>query len=144
MKRLLETLTLALPLVANAVPVLDQDNFVAPANSLGGLSRDTTTALGRAQTFTVGIAGLIGSLDVQLLSGSATLARIVATAGGAPIGGSGGSTVAATSSSVSSIGNVFTFDFSAAGLAVNVGDIFAIELFGDGFCGGIDGAFARK
>ena len=111
---------------AHAIVLVDQEHFVTP-NAFGGLSNGTT--FGRSQTFTVGLAGLLDSIEVQL-SGSSTSARILATSGGVPIGGRGGSSVLATSSSVSNVGDVFNFDFSSAGLGISVGDIFAIELFG--------------
>lgn len=118
------------PIAANAVPILDQDNFAS--NGGGGGLVSNTSNFGRAQTFTVGLAGLFDSLDVRLLGGSVTQARILATTNGTPIGGAGGSTVLATTSLVSSVGNILSFDFSASGLAVNVGDAFAIELIGSG------------
>lgn len=126
---------LMIPMAANAVPIVDQEHFVTSTNGFGNLSNGTT--FGRAQTFTVGLAGIFDSIDVQVRSGGATQARIIATAGGAPIGGSGGSTVLATSSSVTNAGDVYTFDFSPSGLAVTVGQILAIELFGQGQWSGV-------
>ena len=114
---------------AGAVLIVDQENF-GGNNTSGSLSNSLST-FGRAQTFTVGVAGIFDSIDVQL-RGGATSARVIATAAGAPIGGSAGSTVLANSSGVSNVGDIYTFDLSAAGLAVNVGDILAIELFGTG------------
>lgn len=91
------------------------------------------SSFGNAQTFTVGLAGILDSVEVPVLGGSPTTLRILATAGGVPIGGAAGSTVLATSSSVTSVANLYTFDLSAAALAVAVGDVLAIELIGTGF-----------
>lgn len=118
------------PIAANAVPIVDQEHFASTTGSGGLISNNID--FGRAQTFTVGLAGLFDSIDVRLLGGGVTEARILATTGGVPIGGVGGSTVLASSSLVSMVGNLFSFDFSASNLAVNVGDILAIELIGGG------------
>ncbi len=126
---------LLIPLTADAVPIVDQEHFVAHPNATGGLSGIPT--FGRAQTFTVGLTGLFHSLDVQL-DGGATQARILATSAGAPIGGVGGSTVLAVTHAVSNVGDVFTFDFSASRLAVDPGDVLAIELIGDGAWWGVN------
>ncbi|MEQ8206647.1 MAG: PEP-CTERM sorting domain-containing protein [Woeseia sp.] len=124
------TAVLLSPLAANALPIVDQENFSTDARATFIVSNNTN--FGRAQTFTVGLAGLFDSIDVQLSALSTlTEARILATSGGVPIGGPGGSTVLASSSLISSVGDLFSVDFSAFGLAVNVGDVLAIELIGD-------------
>lgn len=91
------------------------------------------TSFGLAQSFTVGLAGILDSVEVPVDGGAPTTLRILATASGAPIGGAAGSTVLATSSSVTSVAGLHTFDLSAAALAVAVGDVLAIELIGTGF-----------
>lgn len=119
---------------ANAMAILDQES--SPPQDID-LGLSDGSGFGRAQTFTVGIAGILDSIDAAFVSTSSIpspstpSARIIATSGGTPIGGAGGSTVLAESSVVSNVGDVFTFDFSLASLAVSIGDIFAIELFGD-------------
>jgi len=118
---------------AMATVMLDQVS--TGSGTSGSASRDGT--FGRAQTFTVGIAGLLDSVEV-IISGTATTLRILATSGGVPIGGAGGSTVLATSTSATVAGNVYTFDLTAAALAVAVGDVLAIEVVGGTWAGNIN------
>jgi hypothetical protein len=122
---------------AGATVVLDQVSLETPG--FNGFISDGA-GFGRAQTFTVGIAGLLDSVEVTMLpvfvagpGDNPTTLRILATSGGVPVGGSGGSTVLATSSSVIGSGGAFTFDLSAAALAVDVGDVLAIEILGGGW-----------
>ena len=134
--------TVATP--AGAVVILDQENFIFDPQASGSGSA-TNGTFGRVQTFTVGVAGTLDSVALELL-GTTTSARILATSGGAPIGGSGGSTVLASTTVISNVGDIFTFDFSGAGLAVSVGDVLAMEQFGgtwrgdnnDPYAGGTD------
>ena len=113
---------------ARATVLLDQVS-TGSAGVFGFLSNGTT--FGRAQTFTVGVAGVLDSVEVTFFRDAPTSVRILATLGGVPIGGAAGSTVLATSSLVASAGSVFTFELSSSALAVAVGDVLAIELFGD-------------
>lgn len=122
---------------ASAIVVLDQDHIVSGGNTFSSLSE---AGFGRAQTFTVGVAGTLDSIDVDILSlGGSPLMRILGTTGGVPDGGAAGSTVLASSSSFLSIGNIHTFDFSGDNLLVDIGDIFAIEVIGSGQWRGIGG-----
>jgi hypothetical protein len=109
-----------------ATVVLDQ----VSVGGTGSARTSNGTTFGRAQTFTVGIAGLLDSVEVTMADGTPTTLRILATSGGVPVGGSGGSTVLATSSAATVLGASFTFDLSPAALAVAVGDVLAIEIFG--------------
>ena len=116
---------------ARAAVLLDQVS-AGTFNSVAGLSNGST--FGRSQTFTVGLAGILDSVEVSFFppSGAPTTLRILATSGGVPIGGAAGSTVLATSTLVTGVGGVFTFDLSPSALAVAVGDVLAIEPFGSG------------
>ncbi len=114
---------------ASASLILDQEHWTPDISAWARISDGAT--FGRSQTFTVGRDGFLDSVDVQhTQTGEFTLARILATANGMPIGGSAGSVVLATSSIVRNAGSVFTFDFGEAFLAVNAGDVLALELFG--------------
>lgn len=116
---------------ASATVVLDQSH-----TTIAGSASVTIGSLGRSQTFTVGVAGILDSVEVKVLTGSTssgpTELRILATSGGAPIGGAAGSTVLATSSIFAVAGDFFTFDLSAAALLVDVGDVLAMEILGSG------------
>lgn len=114
---------------ASASLVLDQEHWTSDISAWSRISDGAE--FGKSQTFTVGLDGLLHSIDVQHTQGGEfTVARILATAGGIPIGGRTGSLELARSSSVSNIGGTFTFNFINEFLAVNVGDVLAIELFG--------------
>jgi hypothetical protein len=115
--------------------VLDQVSLKGPGS---GGTTSPGGDFGRAQTFTVGIAGVLDSVEVTMLSVAPVTLRILATSGGAPVGGAGGSTVLALSSSVTALGNSYTFDLSLAALAVAVGDVLAIEVFGGSWAAGAD------
>ena len=112
---------------ARATVLLDQVSL--PGSGASGNASNGGT-FGRAQTFTVGIAGVLDSVEVTMDFGTPTTLRILATSGGLPVGGAAGSTVLATSSSATASGTTFTFDLSPAALAVAVGDVLAIEIFG--------------
>ena len=126
---------------------LDQD-FYNPdeANFFGSLTGtlvDLTVAEyanGNAQTFTVGKSGILDSVEIYVRSelgddneplAEPTLIRILATENGVPIGGVDGSIVLAESSTVLSEGPHRLFDLRQQNLAVEVGDVLAIEAFGN-------------
>lgn len=126
---------------------LDQD-FYNPeeANFFGSLTGtlvDLTVAEysnGNAQTFTVGKSGILDSVEIYVRSelgddneplAEPTLLRILATENGVPIGGVDGSIVLAESSAVVSEGPHRLFDLRQQNLVVEVGDVFAIEAFGN-------------
>ena len=93
---------LASKATAGSTVVLDQDFFpAAPINVTGGLSNGTT--FGRSQTFTVGIDGILDSVEIEVRANEPpTFLRILAATGGTPIGGAAGSVVLASSSSFTS------------------------------------------
>jgi|GEM_PF-3336794 len=135
----------------------DQVSFISSYGSLSSLERDSFGLLGGAsQTFTVGVAGTLNSIEVYVPSEYGdldedprrvpTLMRILQTQDGVPIGGLDGSVVLASSNSVVSNGPNHTFDLSPSNFSVAVGDVFAIELFGlpgeigtAGLWGGVSG-----
>lgn len=124
---LLISLTFCQPVIASLI--LDQEHWTEDVSAWARISDGAT--FGRSQTFTVGLGGFLGSVDVQhTQTGEFTMARILATSDGTPIGGSNGSVVLATSSIVNKVGDVFTFDFSENFLPVSAGDVLALELFG--------------
>jgi len=116
---------------ASADVVLDQNFMPYPSNQKASLSWDDGT-FGRAMTFTVGVAGVLDSIDIRESFPVSTL-RILQTSGGVPIGGLGGSTVLATASSFTTLiggpsdDQLYRYDLSSAGLVVEVGDVLAIE-----------------
>lgn len=115
---------------AAAVPVLDQDNSSATVIGAGAGSLGTT--FGRAQTFTVGVAGDLAAIEFQLGNVNDTPSRIdiLATSGGVPTGGS--------PVDPSVLGTVFggtnnagwaSFDVLSLGLSVAVGDVLAFKVW---------------
>lgn len=113
------------------VVLVDQDHL-SGTGSLGSGGLSNGSDFGRSQTFTVGLAGVLDSVEVDIANEVPTLIQILDTSGGTPIGGASGSVILASSSSVTSAGDVHTFDLSSSGLVVNVGDVLAIEVFGTG------------
>ena len=122
--------TLAGPMASEAVVILDQDNM-STTGGTATLTNNNFPSFGRSQTFTVGVSGILDSIEIAaspFTTPSFASMRILETSGGVPIGGAGGSTVLATSTLFSDLGNgIFRFDLSGAGLHVNVGDILAFE-----------------
>ena len=117
---------------ASATVVLDQDFFPAQeVNSLVDCS-SPEFSYGATQTFTVGQAGVLDSVEIQAFAFSLTEMRILQTSGGVPIGGAAGSIVLASSTLMSTLpDDVYRFDLSGAGLNVSVGDVLAIEPIDD-------------
>jgi len=115
---------------AHGVIVLDQSSYGAGGSS-GGLSLLNMT-FGRAQTFTAGLDGTLDSVTVNLNPTGVAVGpmRILQTSGGAPIGGSAGSVVLASSTDYASVGLDYTFSFSAVPFTVHAGDVLAIEVYG--------------
>jgi hypothetical protein len=119
--------------LANAAPILDQ-SFVAPSPN-AGLAIINSQYL--AQTFTVGIGGLLSSAEVAVYAHPGdtdpiTLS-ILATSGGLPTGAAlystGFSPTILPATPVSSGPAIFTsFDITSAAIFVNVGDVLAISL----------------
>jgi len=127
---LLAVSLLVAPMVSNAIVILDQDNMVSDGASSALFTAIGRDEFGRAQTFTVGVGGILDSIEILIVTDSApplSAIRILATAGGVPIGGAGGSTVLATSTQIEVGDEIVRFDLRDAGLQVNVGDVLAFE-----------------
>ncbi len=122
---------------AQAEVVLDQEN---PADGSSSAMISDGTALGRAQTFTVGASGILASIDI-FGPGRAERLDILATDGGVPLGGAEGSTVLASTSVSTVKGDVQSFDFSAARLHVDSGTLLAFMPVGDGYIGASSGRY---
>ena len=125
--------------------VLDQEFFPDAFPEFGQFTF-TDGSIGVAQTFTVGQAGLLDSVEIHGNLNTPSELRILQTSGGAPVGGAAGSVVLASSTSATIVSDgwpdlgadrVYRFDFSAAGLAVNIGDILALQPIADAASGGI-------
>jgi hypothetical protein len=112
-----------------ATPVLDQIYFDPVVNFSGSPSTNGgsgTPGFRRAQTFTVGIGGLLNSVDnMTMFFPSGGSMRILATIGGAPT-----FTVLATSirlfHSADFLWNIW--DFSSSGLFVTPGEVLAMDM----------------
>ncbi len=130
---------------AHAQVVLDQEFFPDLFPEFGQpVFSDGTT--GVAQTFTVGQTGMLESVEIHGNLNTPAELRILQTSGGVPIGGASGSVVLASSTSATIVSEgwpdlgadrVYRFDFSAAGLTVNVGDILAVQSIGNATSGPI-------
>jgi hypothetical protein len=123
---------------ARASTILDQ-SFAAPAPTYGAA---IVSVQSWAQTFTVGVSGLLSGVDLGLYATTGETDTLTlglyATAGGIPTGPALYSTIVNPSilpsdSLVFSGATMFTFfDVSSANLAVSVGDVFAIRLSSGG------------
>ena len=118
---------------ASATVVLDQDFFPDERSNFAALISTQDLSFGVTQTFTVGRAGILDSVEIQAGIGfPLPELRILQTSGGAPVGGAGTSVVLASTTLMTSLpDNVQRFDLSGAGLSVSVGDILAIEPVND-------------
>jgi hypothetical protein len=123
---------------ASAAPILDQ-SFAAPNPNFGAAVLQTQYL---AQTFTVGIAGLLSSVEVAAYAtpgetDPVTLS-IFATSGGLPTGAALYSTVFSpailpSDALVFAPATVFTaFNVASAGISVNVGQVLALSLSSSG------------
>jgi hypothetical protein len=122
-----------------AIPILDQSYDAFADGSISGIIVGSTQA--PAQTFTVGLAGLLAHVDVQIFQdplqspdGDLTLS-ILDTTGGVPANNLGNITIPKSDVLAGGgTGDFVTVDVSSLGVLADVGDIFAIELtfFGNG------------
>jgi len=148
MKRYILSLPLAIvllakPVVSDAVVVVDQDNMLAIGFGSALFTGADNDGYGRAQTFTVGVSGILDSIEIQIAAPFGVppppwaSIRILETLEGVPIGGAGGSSVLAISTIAPEPDPtdflVFRFDLHEAGLRVDVGDVLAIEPTTDPF-----------
>jgi len=126
---LLAVCLLAGPMPARAVVILDQDNMQLFLDEFSSFTALDNSPFGRSQTFTVGVSGILDSVDIVVFGAMPLVSiRIIDTSGAVPIGGAVGSAVLAVSTVFSELGNnIFRFDLSNANLHVNVGDVLAIE-----------------
>jgi len=138
MRRFLAPLAVALLTItastgaSDAAPVLDQSFDPGPAGTASGISGEVD----KAQTFTVGLAGTLARVDVDIQRADATVTDPLlfdvraTTAGGAPIE-SNSTTLASLSIpavNVSLTRGFFSVDVSAFGIPVTPGEILAIVL----------------
>jgi hypothetical protein len=122
---------------ARAAFILDQNADPTGTGALGGYAVGTSVVQDVAQTFTVGITGTLGIVDVYLaqetpFTGTGNfIFEIRSTTGGAPVQ-SDTSVLLSRTLSMTPIGlNVGAFyrvDFSASGIQVVAGEVLAIDL----------------
>jgi hypothetical protein len=119
---------------AQAAVVLDQSNLGGAGVAGAALFSASFGFQSAAQTFTVGVSGKLDHIEVELqgVRGSPAqplVMEIHAVSGGIPTGPA----LATASLLPASVGSftLSSFDFSAAGLDVAVGDILAFELLAD-------------
>jgi hypothetical protein len=110
---------------ARAATVIDQTFTANPITATSAFT-NTTTGARRAQTLTVGVAGTLSEVDIQLTSSTTMVSftgfNILSTTGGVPNSGTAG--IIGTGSFVSQTSTEAIFSTS---LAVTVGEVIAIE-----------------
>jgi hypothetical protein len=153
MKTIIIAAILLVTSYAQAIPVLDQIYFDPVLNSTGGTSRPDNS-FRRAQTFTVGIGGLLNSVDVfdggglgsilnfWQMSGTPGSMRILATSNGVPTF----TVLASMNVALYTTDNWVTWDFSSSGLFVTPGEVLALDLLipmqGPGWSGHVPGGYS--
>jgi hypothetical protein len=115
---------------AGATIIVDQTFHEAGGFDMSTPSRDYSS-FRRAQTFTVGINGILNSIAVFGSSQFDSI-NILSTLNGVP------TTILGMSSQYQATGRSTTFDVSALNVNVAVGDVFAFEVKGWGM---LDGAY---
>lgn len=129
-KILAVAVTLAAMAGAQAAPVLDQSFVPGP---LGIQARagivNSTIEYKVFQSFSVGIAGVLTSVDIYVESNGSPTQNLVldVVSTGDPLGAALAS-MSVAPAAVSGSGGFVSFDLSAANLAVNVGDLLSIRL----------------
>ncbi len=112
---------------AQAIPVLDQES-TGPLNGSGSGSHGTD--FGRAQTFTVGVDGVLSTIMFLGAGSFSDRLDILSTAGGVPVGGSpSDSTVLGTVHTGVAQGDWLSYDVSALNISVAVGDVLAFKVW---------------
>jgi len=119
--------TLALTPASRATPIVDQSHEASVVNS------PSLAGLHLAQTFTVGLAGTLAAVDVDLLVSrgypQTVTARVVRTAAGVPTFDVLGTIVVSLTATASGIERMSPrLDFAAFDIAVAPGDQLAIYL----------------
>ena len=130
MQKLIPAATAALLIMASgadAIPVLDQENAGAAIDLVQG---SVGTDSGRAQTFTVGVDGVLSTIEFLAGAGFSDRLDILTTASGVPFGG-GPLTplVLGTVHTGVTQGNWLSYDVSALNISVAVGDVLAFKIW---------------
>lgn len=125
---------LGIPQIVQSAPILDQQ--YTPASGYAFMYAELDQDLIRAQTFTVGIGGLLSGFDVYLstpgLEGTLTF-KVYATINGAPDLTSGSLAEATITVSGLNDGPIFySGDLSSAALMVSAGEVYALVVQGSG------------
>ena len=120
---------------ADATLLIDQMYFDPPPGTFGGGSRLDET-FRRVQTFTVGVAGPLNSVDVRGVAGTGL--RILDTAAGVPTT----TVLASTTLRLSPPDGWIGWDLSSSGLMVTPGEILGIEILGGQLDGQTPGKYA--
>ncbi len=119
MRRLALSLLLALASPAAGAPILDQQAEVRQSAAFG------LSELTRAQTFTVGVDGVLHSVELLLRDSATRTFEIHATTGGVPVLGS--TPLASVSVDFAAgFASWVAIDFSSFAIPVSVGDVLAI------------------
>lgn len=129
-KLVIASLFLIAPLVANAVPLLDQSTGLQPSGRSGPA---IVTGQSVAQTLTVGAGGLLSQIDLQVYQSEGTVGdvtlSILDASGGAPGGSLGSLVISLLDVPLLSDQVPWTsIDVSSLGLSFGVGDMIAVEL----------------
>ena len=122
-----------------ATPMLDQIYFNPVTNVFSGSSSEDNS-FRRAQTLTVGLAGVLDHVDMRGIAGSTM--RILATTGGKPTF----AVLASTGSRFTTDDGWISWDLSSSGLSVVPGEVLAMDMlegewfghFPQGYAGGAD------
>ena len=130
MKKLITAAAAALMLVttgAKAIPVLDQENTGTAIDMVDGSSG---TDRGRAQTFTVGVNGVLSTIEFLTGTGFSDRLDILSTFEGVPFGGGPLTpTVLGTVQTGVKQGNWLSYDVSALNISVTAGDVLAFKIW---------------
>lgn len=122
------------PPIVQSVPILDQQ--YTPESGYAFMYAELRDDLVRAQTFTVGLSGLLSGFEVYLStpdSGGTLTFKIYPTIGGVPDLGS--VSLAEATISISGLGDdpiFYSGDLSGSGLMVSPGDVYALVVQGSG------------
>lgn len=119
--------TVTVPGSVRAAPVLDQSFDASGGSFLSGI----TSSQELAQTFTVGLTGLLTSVDVQIRNFGASLPLLLdirSTSGGAPVEPNAPVLASASLPPASIPGTVGFVSFGFTPFAVTAGDVLAIAL----------------
>jgi hypothetical protein len=130
---------------ARAVPVLDQIYLDPRFGGVGTALPEASHPDGlfrRAQTFTVGLSGLLNSVDIiagigEFPGAPGASMQILATANGVPTF----TVLASVDFFERSTDGWFVWDLSSANLTVTPGQVLAMEMIGGGFLGFTPGAY---